>query len=170
MNYTAKKSYCRRAVELTRKYIFLSLCKEVDGDIAAAIRLQVGGDLSFCSTLLQWAAWASAVSSSRSCRTLSWTETPSAWGRSWERVSAGSGELGMDVWGRGCHCYLHHPPAPGPGDMGEIVGQDDQVPGPLGSCPPSATDETQASLPRRLLGTRCPSWGISDLQGHSGVL
>ena len=97
MNYTAKKSYCRRAVELTRKYIFLSLCKEVDGDVAAAICLQVGGDLSSCSPLAQWAVWASAASSSTNCKMLSWTEMPSAWGRSWERVSTGGGELGMDT-------------------------------------------------------------------------
>lgn len=140
VNYTAKKSYCRRAIELTRKYIFfLSLREEVDRDIAAAIRLQAGGDLSFCPPLLQWAAWASAASSSRSCRTSSWTETPSAWGRSWERVSAGAGELGMDVWGRG---YII-PQLQAQG----MVGQGDQVPGPLGSClllphkPPPFGDE-----------------------------
>lgn len=71
VNYTAKKSYCRRAVELTRKDTFLSLWKELEGKMAAG-----GRYLSSCPPLLQWEAWVSAGSSSRSCRMLSWTETP----------------------------------------------------------------------------------------------
>lgn len=71
MNYTAKKSYCRRAVELTRKDMFLSLWKELEGNMGTG-----GRCLSSCPPLLQWEAWVSAGSSSRSCRMLSWTETP----------------------------------------------------------------------------------------------
>lgn len=68
VNYTAKKSYCRRAVELTRKDTFLSLWK---GEMAAG-----GRCLNSCPCLLQWEAWVSAGSCSRSCRMLSWTEMP----------------------------------------------------------------------------------------------
>lgn len=71
VSYTAKKSYCRRAVELTCKDPFLSLWKELEGETAAG-----GRCLSSCSPLLQWEAWGSAGSSSRNCRMLSWTEMP----------------------------------------------------------------------------------------------
>lgn len=71
VNYTAKKSYCRRAVELTCKDMILSLWKELGGKMAAG-----GRCLSSCPPLLQWEASVSAGSSSRSCRMLSWTETP----------------------------------------------------------------------------------------------